>query len=347
MSILPEYILQQVLVRGIRAFREDDSLVRMLFRNLHQDDVDGFCEFLRDHTIDISLNFPAEPITVPSVIVALKSESESQGFLGELLQPPQSVKNTGHPFPMEEIESPATVLGGGSVENVGLTSEFIGTPIRATGSTINTLNFALIPPFNVSDPFEFDNLQIVIMEGLGAGQTRDVLSVTPNGASQSVTVRVSDWLILPDSTSIFSFKTSNEPGVTGEPSKLFTASTPVERTGSQYRVSYQLLISGPNSEITLFLYALVKAIVIIQRDYLLQNGFLNVKMSGTDFVTKPEYLPTLAYSRALILEFEHSFDVYMELEPLTRIRLQIGVFDPDVRDGSGTENIVSSTEIDV
>lgn len=348
MSILPEYILQQVLVRGIRAFRENTNYVDMLFRNLHQDDVNGIQEFLRDHSIDIALNYPAEPITVPAIVITLKNESESQGFLGDLMQPPGSVKATGHPFPMDELEDPATVLGGGSVTNVGLDAQWLDSPIQASGATASSLVFALRAPFNVSDPFEFNNLQVVIREGTGGGQVRDVLDITPNRVTNTVTVRVStNWTTLPDSSSVFVFRTNDEIGVTGEPSKLFTGSAVVERLGANYRVSYQLLISGPNPETTLFLYAIVKAIILINMTYLLKNGFVNLKMSGTDFVSKPEYFPDLAYSRALILEFEHSFDLYLERDAINHIRLSIGVFDPNIGDSSGTERVVSSVEFDL
>jgi len=348
MSIIPEYILQQVLVRGLRAFREDSTLVAMLFRNLHQDDVAGIQEFLRDHSVDIALNYPAAPISVPSIVITLKNESESQGFLGDLMQPPRSIQATGHPFPMDDLDDPATILGGGSVSDVDLTSGFINTPIRATGATGNTISFALQAPFNISDPFEFDNIQLVILEGQGAGQTRDVLNITPNSASRTVSVRVSTaWTVLPNSTSVLSFRTRDEVGSTGEPSKLFNSQSNIERTGAQYKVSYQLLITGPNPEMALFLYAIVKAIMLININYLLKSGFMNLRLSGTDFVSKPEYLPDLAYSRALIMEFDHSFDVYMEVDAIKKIRLDIGVYDPNVGDSSGVERVVSSVEFDL
>jgi hypothetical protein len=348
MSILPEYVLQQVLVRGIRAFREDHSLVQMLFRNLHQDDVVGLQTFLRDHSIDIVLNYPSEPITVPAIVITLKNETESQGFLGDVLQPPQSVRSLGHPFPMDEAEDPAAVLGGGSITDVGLDTQFIGHPIQASGATSTTITFSLAPPFNISDPFEVNNLQVRIREGTGAGQVRDVLSINPNKPAGVAVIKVGRaWTTLPDSTSIFSLSTEDDLGVQGEPSKLYTSKSIVERIGAHYRVSYQLLISGPNPEMALFLYAIVKAIMFVNAQYLQKSGFLNLKMSGTDFVSKPEYFPDLAYSRALIMEFEHSFDVYLEVEAINHLRLDLGVYDPDVGDNSGVERVVSSVEFDL
>lgn len=348
MSILPEYILQQVLVRGVRAFREDHTLVQMLFRNLHQDDVMGLVEFLRDHTIDIVLNYPEEPVTVPAIVITLKNESESQGFLGDSLQPPKSVQATGHPFPMEDVEDPADVLGGGSVTDVGLSDQPLESPIQALGASATALTFSAQSPFKISDPFEVDNLQIRILQGTGAGQVRQVVSIAPNRVAGTVVVEVDTaWTTPPDSTSIFSFFTRDPYGVQGEPSKLYDKSSVVERIGAHYRVSYQLLIGGPNSEITLFLYAIVKAIMFINYTYLQKSGFLNLKMSGTDFVAKPEYFPDRAFARALIMEFEHSFDVYLEVEAVNKIRMDIAVYDPNVGDGSGMERVVSTVEFDL
>jgi len=335
-------------VRGVRAFREDQTLVQMLFRNLHQEDVMGLIKFLRDNTIDIALNYPEAPISVPAIVITLKNETESQGFLGDVLQPPKSIRATGHPFPMEDVEDPADVLGGGSVTDVGLSDQLLESPIQALGGSCTSLKISLQSPFKISDPFEVDNLQIRVLQGTGAGQVRQVSSITPNQVSGTVAVEVdAAWGTPPDSTSIFSFFTRDPFGVQGEPSKLYDKSSVIERIGAHYRVSYQLLIGGPNAEITLFLYAIVKAIMFVNYTYLQKSGFINLKMSGTDFVTKPEYFPSRSYARALIMEFEHSFDVYLEVAAVNKLRLDIGVYDPNVGDGSGTERVVSSVEFDL
>ena len=39
MSITPEFILQQLIERGLNAFRENNDLLDMLFRNFQQKDM--------------------------------------------------------------------------------------------------------------------------------------------------------------------------------------------------------------------------------------------------------------------------------------------------------------------
>jgi hypothetical protein len=108
-------------------------------------------------------------------------------------------------------------------------------------------------------------------------------------------------------------------------------------------VSYQALVVGPNPEITIFLYAILKAIFVINRTYLEQNGIIDFKIGGTDFVHRSEYLPELAYQRALILEFQHAFDVYMAADTVRSIRLAL-----EVGDSSGNiARVVSETNLDL
>lgn len=351
MSIIPEYVLQQVLVSGIRKFREDGDLVAMLFRNLNQDDVNGLIQFLRNESIDIALNYPDTQMKVPAIVISLKNESESQAFLGEVMQSATNVNHTGTPFRKEKLTAPATTLGSGSLGVPGVEEIPCGSPYAVTEATATSVTFAMVSPFNVSDPFEFsdeEELLVVIREGKGAGQRRVVSSITPRQASDEVVVDVtSNWATTPDDTSVIEFQLTAQRGTTGEPSKLFEPDQLVERLGSHYSASYQILIVGPNQELTIFLYAIVKAIFVINLEYLQRHGFINPKLGGTDFVAKPEYLPDLAYQRALILEFQHAFDVYLAPEVIREINMELCVYDPDVGDSSGVSRVVSETTLDL
>jgi len=351
MSILPELVIQRVLVLGINKFREDGDLVAMLFRNLNQADVDGVRQFIRDETVDIALSWPDSIVKLPSIVISLKNENEDQAFLGDLMQSATNIQHTGTPFRKEKLESPATILGSGSEGKSGEPTIPLDTPYQVTRSKSTSVFFSLEPPFNIEDPFEFDSdeeLLVVIREGTGAGQRRVVSAITPRAVSNEVEVEVSsNWGTLPDSTSVMQFFLESNRGTVGEPTKLFEPDQHIERLGSLYRTSYQILISGPNQEITLFLYAMVKAIFVINREFLQRHGFIEPKLGGTDFVAKPEYLPELAYHRALILEFKNSFDVYLSPEVITGINLSLGVYDPNVGDGSGVGRVVSETTLDL
>lgn len=349
MSILPEYIIQQVLVKGLRTFRENEELLSMLFRNLEQKDLNSLSQYIRNESIDIALNWPDEGLKLPAIVISLKSESESQAFLGELIQGHNQIQETGLPFPMDELVSPATVLGGGSFSTTGGGSVIVDGPFQASGGSTDTIKIA---PDNVvsQDPYEYDEIIVVISEGTGAGQRRFVSSIDPrfNGAETVITVS-SSWATIPDDTSIFELRTPDDSdGVTGEPSKLFKSTDFIERSGQQYRVNYQLLILGSSQELTIFLYAIVKAIFIINYMYLQKHGFINLHMSGTDFVPRAEYLPARAYQRALMLEFDHTFDVYQVLSELpTQLRVALGVHSPNISDTTNVVQIVSDTTITV
>lgn len=351
MSILPEFILQQAVVKGINRFREDGDLVAMLFRNLDQMDVDGVRRFIRDNTIDIALNWPDTLMKLPAIIISLKSENEQQAFLGDLMQSAVNIDHTGTPFRKEKLESPANYLGSGSTTTTGNTLEPLESPYQATRSTNTSIFFDLQPSYNVFDPFEVypgEELLVVIREGHGAGQRRVVSSIAPRPASNEVEVTVTvNWVTNPDETSVFQFYVESQRSVTGEPSKLFDPDQYIERYGSLYRTSYQILVAGPNQEITIFLYAMLKAIFIVNREYLQRHGIIEPKLGGTDFVARPEYLPELAYFRAMTLEFQYAFDVYLAQEVITRINLGLNVYDPNVGDSSGTSRVVSETTLDL
>jgi hypothetical protein len=347
MSIMPEFVLQSVLVKGIRTLRENPNLIDMLFRNLHQQDVVALRKFIRDNTIDIALNWPNASVKIPSVIISLKSESESQAMLGNLIQGPTNIAATDRPFPTDE--SSVANMGDGSLTTVGAPVPGIPVdPITATGGTSTTLTFATLPGFKFDDPFEITEgeLIVVIRSGTGAGQRRKVsnIVVDENGSTVNVTMA---WGTSPDNTSVFEFQHNLNLAYTGEPSKLFKKDAVLERIGAQYKPTYQVIIVGPDAEMTIFLYAMIKAIFFINQRYLHRHGMINVRMSGTDFVARPEYFPDLAYQRALIVEFDHTFDVYLEPEIVRQLQIGVYVYDEDVTDGSGVGRVVVETDLDL
>lgn len=350
MSLLPEFVLQQVLVKGIRTLREQPDLIDMLLRNLRQEDVNGVRKYVRDNSFDIALNWPSSMVKIPSIIISLKSESESQAFLGNLIQGPTNIRETGVPFPTDELTSPATTLGSGSKTTVGSPIPgILSDPIEVLSSTSTSFSFAITDEFKVGDPFDvpYGELIAVIREGTGAGQRRRVteIEVSPiTGVKANISMA---WGTNPDTSSIIEFQHSAEFNFTGEPSKIYKGTDVLERFGAQYKTSYQSLIIGPDQELTIILYALVKAILFINYETLNRNGMINTKMSGTDFAVRSDYFPEDAYQRALIIEFDHTFDVYLKPEVISQISCDVGVYDPDPTDGSGVGKVALSSTIDL
>jgi hypothetical protein len=103
MSIIPELVLQQMLVQGIRAFREDERLLRMLFRNFTLEEVEGIQKFFRDDSIDISLNYPDADLKLPAIVILMKNESESQAFLRDYQQSTSDWMEGSLPLPKAEL----------------------------------------------------------------------------------------------------------------------------------------------------------------------------------------------------------------------------------------------------
>jgi hypothetical protein len=353
MSILPEMIIQQTLIRGIRAFREDTRLIDMLFRNVDQDTLQLIRSFLRDNSIEICLNYPDQDLKVPSIVILLKNEAESQPFLGDLQQGADRIDQEllGISYPADELIGDQTVIGSGSTSPLSYITPLLLQPTRAIGGTTNTI-VAPAGTIHLIDPFETESW-VVVMEGTSAGDKLKVESITPSfRPGQGVTIEVEGtFRAIPDTTTIFKIvgPVDNE-GVTGIASKIYTSEDKIERFGSIFKANYQLDIHGPDQESTIYLYILVKAIFFTYNHFMIKQGFLTfIRMSGTDMAPAVDYYPLMVYRRSLSLEFEYSFDVFKAIaEPLAKhLQLNLAVHEPDVSKVEDVERTVSTTEFDI
>jgi hypothetical protein len=205
------------------------------------------------------------------------------------------------------------VLGGtastSSMSNQGL---IVFGPHRVLSSTNNTIKVSdktFVPNsyVNSNDPYTLH-----VVGGTGAGQTRGIKAVSHN-----IVMVAPNWQVLPDDTSIFEIrKTADE--VLGEPAKLYdrrsTEEAFIERKGSYYANRYQIQLVGSNQEQTIYLYVILKAIFTLSRLFMEKQGIINFKMSGTDFINRPEYIPDYAFMRAMNVEFDSPFSVF---EPMS------------------------------
>ena len=127
MSLLPEIIIREVLVEGIRELRSDPDKVRQLFRNSPQDLVDSFYGLLSNTTIDITLGYPREDSQFPCIAVILRGEQESDFFVGDILgsgyDPDAGLNITEEFFFMGDEDSTITAAGP-------LDKKIIGEPAR-------------------------------------------------------------------------------------------------------------------------------------------------------------------------------------------------------------------------
>jgi hypothetical protein len=311
-SLLPEFILQAVLVRGIRALRNDSRLIDQLFRNLDQKSLAGVRAFIKEQLIDLGLNYPRDQLKVPAIIILLRNSAESSAFLGDSMgvETPDLLSYDGD-VEDEILGSTASVT---SMSGQGLLT--FG-PYTAAGGTANTLRITR-REWEI-DKFRGRNLLLNIVAGTGLGQSRGI------SANSQDTIMVSTaWSTIPDATSVFEVRATADETV-GEPSKAYDRRNPVfvERRGHFDTVSYQIQMIGANPEQAIYMTAMVKAIFVIMRTYLERQGIINLKMTVTDFVPRTEYQPDFAYMRAMTVEFVTPFDVFEELSTVQQIQTAI------------------------
>lgn len=309
MSLLPELIFQTTISRGIITLRNDSRLIDQLFRNLSQGDLSQIRDFLKSQTINLVINFPRSTLSLPAIVIVLKNENESATYLNDSMG--MDVPDT---FGYEGAEDFPEVLGG-----VASTSSMYGPGkvvfgphkvLSATNNTIKVSDNQFVRDCFVSNS-SIKGHTVHIVAGKGKGQIRDIVA-----NSHNIIMVDPNWSTIPDTTSIFEVR--EEPyEVVGEPSRLYDRRNDdlnLERKGAMYTNRYQIQLVGSNPQQTIYLYAILKSIFTLSRTFLEEQGIVNMKLSGTDFTNRPEYLPDFSYMRALNVEFEHPFDVYSELK---------------------------------
>lgn len=322
MSLIPEYIFRSAIQRGIRALRDDTRLIDQLFRNVDQESAGEMRDFLLKNRIYIDVNYPREELQIPAIIILLKSETESQAFLGDIMgvdcEPDAFSFDT-----FEQDELADEILGGAaSVSDLnGLGSVSYG-PARALTGTANTLKatFAAGDAAWASSQYAGRGHTVHLIGGTGVGQQRGI------NANGSDTLMVSpNWQVTPDATTVFVIRNQAQE-VIGQPRAIFNKSggARTERLGSLYNLQHQIQIIGPNPEFTIYLHAIVKSIFTLSRTFLEGQGIINMKMGATDFIPRTEYQPDFAYMRALNVDFQYPFDIFSELGELAEeFRLRI------------------------
>ena len=309
---MPEFVFRTAMVRGIRTIKQDTRFLDSLFRNLDQQSASEMRDFMLKHTIYIDINYPREALKLPAIIILLKSERESQAYLGDSMgtqQLPQALSYDGYSDVEEELRD--EILGGAATISA-LTGQ--GTikygPARVLSSTANVLKVA-DRVWNSSQWLAGDHT-VHLIGGTGAGQKK---TITANG--EDTLMVDTNWQVIPDATTIFEIRDTPLETV-GEPRAIYDRARGnfIERRGSLYALNYQIQVIGPNPEFTIYLHAMVKAIFTLSRLFLEQQGIINLQMGATDFLPRAEYQPDHAYMRALNVEFLYPFDIFEELGDL-------------------------------
>jgi hypothetical protein len=313
MSLIPEFIFQTIIARGIRTLRNDSKFLDQLFRNLPQAQTEQIREFLRTNTIHLTLNWPRSDLKMPSIVILLKNDNEASD--GTYLADSMGI---GRPDEFGfDGELPETLGGAATTSSLSGQGKIVFGPHLVLSATLNTIKVSDTTWKN--DELVVEGVTVHIIGGTGVGQQRTAVSNSRN------TIMVSpNWTTIPDTTSVFEVRAA-EVEVLGEPTALYDRRDPasfVERLGSLYDTMYEFQVIDQKPESTIILNTIVRSIMTLSRTFLEQQGVINMQLSATDFVPRAEYIPDHAYVRALRVNFKHPFDIF---EPRTDLVTQFRV----------------------
>lgn len=334
MSAMPEHIIQRVIVNGFAKIRQDSRILDAIFRHLSQSQVEAIRSYIQNHAIDFSLNYPREQINVPAMVLILKNESESQTWLGDVMG------DSSSPF-VPDPELSYDTLGGHS----GSTSDTSGLPRKLATlgvevSDADTVWFnedqTDIVTFLQESPPEAMKLHVI--SGTGQGQVFDVLRIRSDSLDIDGTFEV--YL---DDTSVIDLRVADDPEMAvGEPSRVYDSdSRNLIRRGMNYEASYQLHVLAGGQDEVIYLYSILKAIIVSQRAFLEAQGLQALSIGGSDLAPRSEFVPSEVFQRVMTVKFFYPFSFLDEQEVFDKLRVTLTPTDPDSFDFC--ETLVSAT----
>jgi hypothetical protein len=333
MSVIPEVTLQRAIVNGYRALRKDPRLLDALFRNLSQEQLSSVKQFILDSSVQFSINYPREDLKVPSLVLILKNETESTPFLGDEM--------TTLVTPDPDITYDTLGGHGASIsDSKGLTRKLAG-PLEVESSDDSTLTFAedatTIVESLIEDPVGCALLYVV--GGTGAGQVHTVLRMRSDALD---IVEIFDPHL--DSTSLVDIRVIDDSEMAlGEPSRVYDADNRINlrRRGAQYETTYHLHVIAGHQDEVIFLYSVIKALLLSQRVLLESQGIIALRISGSDFAPRTEYLPSEVFQRMMVLTFTYPFDFIEELNLPDQLVINVSPTDPQT--GESGETVIGVT----
>ena len=224
--IIPEIIIQRVLVNGIRKIRNIPWKSDQLFKSVPQSFAQQFYELVSNTPIDITINYPREDSQFPCIAILLRAEEETDMFLGDLLS--AGYDNTDSLFGSEGFFY--TKNEGTSTETYGLT------------------------------------------DLLGSGNK---FEDTPKIFDKSV-------------------------------------QTYKELRGSGQSCSYLLQVMTDDQDFTIFLYHMIRYIILSGIPTFTANGMHQMRLSGTDFLPQASQQPNFIFMRGINMNFLYFADYFLK-----------------------------------
>ena len=270
-------------------------------------------KFITETPIDFSVNFPKKTeLKVPAIVLSLSREEESQTFLSDVM----GTAYDGSGLTPEDALTYAT-LGG----NAASVSTSVGLPRKEAGSlsvlsaTESSLTFAPGALTHLLEAPQLGCRRLHVISGTGQGKTYLIKRIS----SYSLDI-VGGFDPQLDTTSVVDIRKVDDPILAlGEPSRTYdAAASNLQRIGSNYSTQYQLSVLAGHQDEVIYLYSVLKAILLSQRASLEAQGLIALKISGTDFAPRTEYLPSEVFQRVMTLQFVYPFSFLVELEGLAK-----------------------------
>jgi hypothetical protein len=323
-AIIPEVLLQRAIVEGFRNIRKDSRVLDTIFKNLHQDQLEAVKEFILKTSIDFSVNYPRKDLRVPSFVLLLKNEAEAQTFLGDVMG-----GDTDQELTIDTLGG-----HGGSVSSSKGIPRKVAGPIAIEEQTDDGVITFQEPITELVESFIENNpgcLHLYVTKGAGVGKIYTILRIRENGLDIE---GVFDPQL--DSTSVVDIRKPNDPELsTGEPSRIYDPQADrFVKKGVNYDVTYHIHVIAGHQDEVIYLYALLKALLLMQRSFLESQGIMALRIGGSDFAPRTEYLPTEAFQRMMTLQFVAPFS-FIESVPTIK-SFSLNILPEPVEDPAGS-----------
>lgn len=317
MSVIPEIILQRALINGFQQVRKDNRILDVLFRHLHQSQLKEIKDFINETKIDFSINYPRQTPSVPGLVLLLKNETEAQTFLGDVLG------DGADPFVPDPEHTIDTLSGhaAATTDSSGLPRKLAGPLAVESQDGDSTILFQDHVDELVEDLLEnpIGSLQMYVVDGAGEGHVYNVVRIRPDGLDIEGTFEVNL-----DNTSVVDLRVPDDPEMAvGEPSRVYEPSPSLLRKGVNYEVTYQLHVLASHQDQVVYLYAVVKALLLSQRSFLESQGIQAMRIGGSDFAPRTEFLPTEIFQRMMNLTFVYPFSFLEEQESYDALKINL------------------------
>ena len=322
MSVIPEVVLQRAIIAGFRAMREDSRILDAIFRHMNQDQLADIKSFVLDTPIDFSINYPRKEPSLPSLILLLKGEGEAETWLGDVMGDRSDLY-------VPDPELSYDTLGGSGASTSGSS----GLPVKMAGplgvsAQTNAGTILFDDGEDITSLVEniLENPQgcliLYVVEGTGAGETYNILRLRSDGLD--IEGAFNPAL---DNTSVVDIRKPNDPMLaTGEPSRVYDSEGSYLRKGANFAVNYNLHVMAGQQDQVIYLYATLKALLMSQRAFLESQGIINLKIGGSDFAPRTEFMPDEVFQRMMTLQFTTPFSFLEEQEVFDKIQLNYQVY---------------------